>query len=63
MKEYYFVEDDGEANICIIVAEDHDSAVKKAQAKNYSVDYHTDFYSETLEDEPDISNSFLLCET
>jgi hypothetical protein len=50
MKEYTFVEDDGEANICIIIAENHDQAIAKAQARNLPVDFQTDFYSETIDE-------------
>jgi hypothetical protein len=50
MKQYTFMEDDGEAVIGYVNAENHDQAVAKAQASNMEVEFSTDFYSETLED-------------
>jgi len=50
MKLYTFLNDNGEI-LEEVRAENHDEAVDKANGwDDKGIDYHTDFYSETLED-------------
>jgi hypothetical protein len=50
MKLYTFL-DENENILTEVRAENHDEAVNAANGwTDYGIDYHTDFYSETIED-------------